>query len=51
MKYIVIMSDGIKDEYITKEIEANSVFDAIDIAAEMIENSAETELIEAYPVI
>lgn len=49
MKYIVIMSDNEKDMKITKEIIASNVFDAINRAAEMIDNPKETELIEAYP--
>ena len=51
MKYIVKMSDHMKDEEFTVEIEASSVFDAIDRAAEMIDNPEETELIEAVPVL
>lgn len=50
MKFIVTMSDLQKDEAIKMEIEAKSVFDAINIAAKEIENPEETELIEAYPV-
>ena len=50
MKYIVKMSDRIKDESITMEVEANSVFDAIDIAAKSIEHPEDTELIEACPI-
>lgn len=49
MKYKVIMSDTIKDNRIEMELEANSVFEAIDIAADRIDNPEETELIEAFP--
>ena len=48
IKYIVKMYDRLKDKAITMEIEAESVFDAIDIAAKEIENPEDTELIEAY---
>ena len=48
IKYIVKMYDRLKDKALTMEIEAESVFDAIDIAAKEIENPEDTELIEAY---
>lgn len=51
MKYIVKMEDTDKFKQIIKEIEAASVFDAIDIAAGMIDNPNETVLVEAYPVL
>lgn len=51
MLYKVIMSDTTKDRRIELEIEAKSVFDAIDLAAKQIEFPEETELIEAYPVL
>lgn len=50
MTYKVSMSDHVKDESIVKHIEADSVFDAIDIVCKMVENPSETELIEAVPV-
>ena len=50
MLYKVIMSDTIKDRRIELEIEAKSVFDAIDLAAKQIEFPEETELIEAFPI-
>lgn len=50
MKFIVSMSDRVVDKSIIKEIEAPSVFDAINIATKMIDHPDETELIEAVPV-
>ncbi len=49
--YKVVMSDMVKDERIELDIKAESVFDAIDMAADRVENPAETELIEAVPVV
>ena len=51
MLYKVIMLETTRDRRIELEIEAKSVFDAIDLAAERIEFPEETELIEAYPVL
>ena len=50
MKYRVKVSDWSKDELITMEVEAPSVFDAIDRVADSVDNPEETELIEAVPV-
>lgn len=50
MKYNIIMSDRNKDTRIKLSINANNVFDAINIAAEKIDNPEETELIEAIPI-
>ena len=50
MKYKVIMGDTAENKRIEMEIEAKSVFDAIDIAADTIANPEDTELIEAFPV-
>lgn len=50
MRYKVIMSDAVADRKIELEIEAKSVFDAIDRAADKIDNPTETELIEAFPI-
>ena len=51
MKYQLIMSDIAADSRIEIEIEAKSVFDAIDIVADEIDNPDETELIEAFPIL
>ena len=51
MEYAVVMSDMVKDERIEMSIKVNSVFDAIDMAADRVDDPEETELIEAYPVI
>jgi hypothetical protein len=48
-KYKVIMFDTLADRRIEMEIEAESVFDAISIAADEIDNPEETELVEAVP--
>lgn len=50
MKYKVVMSDHVKDERITLEVEAQNVFDAVDLVAGMVANPEETELIEAIPM-
>lgn len=50
MKYIVKMSDRANDKNITVEINASSVFDAIDKASDMLTNPDEVELIEALPM-
>lgn len=50
MKYKVIMGDNKENRRIEMCIEAKSVFDAIDIAADKIDNPEETELVEAYPL-
>ena len=50
MKYKLIMGDNKANRRIEKYVEAKSVFDAIDIVANEIENPEETELIEAFPV-
>ena len=47
MTYKVIMGGAEKVELI---IDANSVFDAINIAAERVNNPDELELIEASPI-
>lgn len=49
MKYTVKMSDTVNDREIVMTIEAKSVFDAIDIAANSVESPEDTELIEACP--
>lgn len=51
MRYKVVMSDHVKDERITLEVEAPNVFDAVDYAAGMVANPEETELIEAIPLL
>lgn len=48
MKYMIIMSDTIKDERIEAVVEADSVFDAINVVE--IKDPQNTELIEAYPI-
>lgn len=50
MRYKVIMADHEMDCRIEMEIEAGSVFDAIDIAGDKIDNPEETELVEAFPI-
>lgn len=50
MKYKLIMGDNKADRRIEMDIDAKSVFDAIDIATNSIDNPEETELIEAYPL-
>lgn len=49
MKYKVIMHDEEKDERIEMEVEAKSVFDAIDMAAGNVDDPEEAILIEAMP--
>lgn len=51
MRYKLIMCDMVTDSRIEREVEAKSVFDAIDIAADEIDNPEETELIEAFPCL
>lgn len=51
MKYRVTFSDSIKDEMATVEVEAQSVFDAIDNVAKTLDNPEEVELIEAIPLM
>lgn len=51
MRYKVIIYDTVEDRRIELEIVAKSVFDAIDIAADKIDNPHETELVEAFPII
>lgn len=50
LKYRVIMSDYSQDKTIIKELNAESVFDAINKVTELINNPNETKLIEAYPI-
>lgn len=50
MKYKVKMGHLMQDKIITVEIEAKSVFDAIDAAANMISDPDNVELIEAIPI-
>ena len=51
MKYKLVLSDLDSDKRVTMEIEAPSVFDAIDIAATKVENPYGMELIEATPLL
>ncbi len=50
MKYKVIMGDNKENRRIEMCVDAKSVFDAIDMAANNIDNPEETELIEAFPI-
>ena len=50
VQYKVIMGDNKANCKIEMEIEAKSIFEAIDVAADKIENPEETELIEAFPI-
>ena len=50
MRYKLIMSDTITDSRIEMVIEAKSVFNAIDLATDKLDNPEETELIEATPL-
>ena len=50
MKYIISMSDHVVDKGIVREIEAPSVFDAIDLVTAVLDHPEDTELIEAVPV-
>ena len=51
MNYKVIMYDTVADNKIELEIVAKSAFDAIDIAADKIDNPHEIELFEVHPII
>lgn len=51
MKYTVEMHDYPNDERVVLEIEATNVFDAIDKAADMVENPDETYLVKAEPIL
>lgn len=52
MKYRIKMGDHTNDEFIiVKDIEAKSVFDAIDMVADMLDNPDEIGLIEAIPMV
>ena len=50
MKYRVTYCDLIKDEKHVTEVEAKSVFDAIDYVASIVDHPEDVELIEAVPV-
>lgn len=51
MKYFLAMSYLPEDQRVEMVIEAKSVFDAIDVAADMFDNPSEVELIEAVPIL
>lgn len=52
MKYRIKMGDHTNDQFIiVKDVEAKSVFDAIDMVADTLDNPDEVELIEAVPMI
>jgi len=52
MKYRIKMGDHTNDEFIiVKDIEAKSVFDAIDVVVATLDNPDEVELIEAIPIL
>ena len=51
MMYLVKMSDRKVDKYIELTVEESNVFDAINKAASLIDNPADTELIECVPVL
>ena len=50
MRYKLIMSDTVTDTKIERVIEAKSVFDAIDLVTDELDNPEKTELIEATPL-
>ena len=50
MRYMVVMSDLIKDKRIKLVVESDNVFDAINTASESIYKPEETELVEAIPL-
>ena len=50
MRYKLIMCDLAKDNRLERVVEAKSVFDAIDMVANELDNPEDVELIEASPI-